>query len=656
MQETFQQIYELMSQGKPEFAEEKIRLILSSNPEDYECLRLLGQSLLAQKKLNDAIDVFQQIVSKYPQLQIAKVELAKAYIKTNNLQLAEKLLTDSLNHNPEQSELWHCLGNLFMEKGDRVNAKQYFANAYVNDPLKDLAKQSLDLLNKRELVTAEKLCRQVLSKNKNHTIALTVLARIAAQSGAVEQAIIIINQSLNYSPYNINFLQLLFQLYSDLAQFDKAIEVAEKLTDIEPENADFWSMLASKLLLLGNYEESISAYQKALTIDPEMCSLYLSLGYAYRFTGNRIDSEKSFLKPIELKKLQGTAYWALADLKTYQFSQKQINELTAFVENSHQDISQRCQAGFALAKACEDNKNYKQAFDYYAKANKLRADVKFQPAVYQKICVELCELYDQEILENQAIKRNCPIPIFIVGLPRSGSTLIEQILASHSQVEGTMELLNMHVIISTINRQGLQQFNKSYPQSIAYFSQQELTSFGNRYLQDTAIVRQGKDYFIDKLPLNYMQVGLIHKILPEAIIIDARRHPMSCGFSAFKQYFGSGYNFSYDLENIAAYYNSYLTVMDHWDKVLPGKVLKVQYEDVIDDAEAEIRKIINHCGLEFEQQCIKFYDNKRTVITASSEQVRQPIYKDGLQQWHHFEQYLRPLKQALGEKTLARFL
>jgi len=357
-----------------------------------------------------------------------------------------------------------------------------------------------------------------------------------------------------------------------------------------------------------------------------------------------------------LNNIQGSAYWALADLKTYQFNQKQINELTAFVENTQHDASQRCQAGFALAKAYEDNKDYQYAFEYYAKANNLRPDVDFQADRYQKISEQLCEHYCHETLKLQADIHNNAIPIFIVGLPRSGSTLIEQILASHSQIEGTMELFNMRILISKINSMGLQQFNKGYPQSIASFSEKELSSFGNRYLEDTSIFRKEKKYFIDKLPLNYMQIGLIHKILPEAIIIDARRHPMSCGFSAFKQYFGSENYFSYNLEDIGAYYNSYLTVMDHWDKVLPGKVLKVQYEDVITDTEVEITKIINHCGIEFEQQCLKFYDNKRSVRTASSEQVRQPIYRSGLQQWHHFEEFLGPLKDTLGEKTLARFI
>jgi hypothetical protein len=260
------------------------------------------------------------------------------------------------------------------------------------------------------------------------------------------------------------------------------------------------------------------------------------------------------------------------------------------------------------------------------------------------------------MLATQAVPQPTgPTPIFIVGMPRAGSTLIEQILASHSQIEGTIELMNLSYVERNIEVGGYHKFNKDYPRSLRGFSPEELNAYGQAYLDDTAIFRESKPFFIDKLPPNFERIGLIHKILPQAIIIDARRHPMDCGFSAYKQHFAGGHGYSYKLEHIGRYFNDYLRLMDHWNDVLPGKVKLVQYENMVRDTETSVRDILAHIGVDFEEVCLRFYENKRAVKTASSEQVRQPIYTESIGRWQTVSEQLKPLTDSLGEETMARF-
>ena len=311
---------------------------------------------------------------------------------------------------------------------------------------------------------------------------------------------------------------------------------------------------------------------------------------------------------------------------------------------------------FGLAKAYEGDKDFNESFAWYKKANDLRPNLNFNQKDHKSFCEGIIEGFDSDTLQNQAIKQDGkPIPIFIIGMPRSGSTLIEQILSSHSKIEGTMELMTLPNLERKMIISGGQNFDKKYPESFKYFNKEQLSDFGQEYLNQTSIYRTDKPYFIDKLPPNFERVGVIHKILPNAIIIDARRHPLACGFSIYKQHFAGGYEFSYDLENIGHYYNSYLSVMDHFNKVLPYRIFLAQYEDTINDLEHMTRRLLSYIKLDFESSCLEFYKNKRPVRTASSEQVRQPIYTQSIEAWKQYENRLEPLKKALGTTTLKRF-
>jgi hypothetical protein len=342
-------------------------------------------------------------------------------------------------------------------------------------------------------------------------------------------------------------------------------------------------------------------------------------------------------------------------MKTWRFRDDDLPLMREIVEDESVKPEQRAQAAFALGKALEDRQQYDEAFAAYRAGNELRPGVSFDPDVQRQGMAEIKLAFDREALRTRAapLPRG-PTPVFIVGLPRSGSTLIEQILASHSAIEGTMELAALPNLVRRVSIEGGKR-NLRYPASMAVFDRAELAGWGQAYLDDTAMYRTNKRLFIDKLPTNFDKVGLIHMILPQAVIIDARRHPLACGFSCYKQHFAGGHPFSYDLAHIGHYYNAYLDLMDHWDAVLPGKVLCVRYESVVSDTERAVRRLLTHCGVGFENACLRFFENRRPVRTASSEQVRQPIYRKGVGQWRHFERHLQPLIDSLGQRTLARF-
>ena len=344
----------------------------------------------------------------------------------------------------------------------------------------------------------------------------------------------------------------------------------------------------------------------------------------------------------------GEAYWSLANLKTYNFSDEEIKLME--LQITKEDLLEREKVHFlfALGKAYEDRKDYKKSFNYYDQGNDLnRGRSTYDPKAVEAISQRILNFFDEDLIKN---KNNwghtASDPIFIVGLPRSGSTLIEQILSSHSKVEGTMELPNILNMARELGTGTKDQTN--YPEVLSKLSKNEIESLGKKYLSETKFIRSSLPIFIDKMPNNFSHIGLIHLILPNAKIIDARRNPLDTCFSCYKQLFARGQMFTYDLNEIARYYVNYIKLMDHWDEVLPGKVHKVAYEDMVQNQEQETRKLLNYCNLPFEEQCLKFYETKRAVKTASSEQVRQPIYERSLQLWKHYEEYLDQLKLGLS--------
>ena len=657
MQTIIQNISMLLSQGKAVKAEQELRSLLLSHPKNEDVQAMLGHSLMMQNKAKEAILVFQQLTKQVPRSANAYSELASALLSIGHYKDAEQAFKKSVTLDPQYSDAWHFLGNLLMQRGEISEAQQCFIQAERNDPFRQGFTNIQQALQKQEYFLAEQAAREILKLHPNHPQALHTLAKLAEQVKAYEEAVKILTLALKYSPYHVSLWELIAKNFAHLGLFDQAINAANKVVKYNPDSASSFMLLATELANAGKFTESLHALDQAIALSPNIANMHIQRGHVLKTLGRRGECEQAYQNSLALDKINGTAYWALADLKSYRFSDTEQADITALFNNSKAPKSQAAQAGFALAKHCEDNKDYNEAFNYYQQANKLRPNTVYQAKEYQQSCAIVQQHFSKDILTKQAISKtnkSQATPIFIVGLTRSGSTLIEQILASHTQVEGTMELYSLPRVVRKIELLAKNRGTR-YPDVMATLSADELDTFGQSYLQETKTFRTDKPYFIDKMPPNFHNVGLINMILPKAIIIDARRHPLSTGFSNFKQHFARGYDFSYDLNNIGHYYNCYLSLMDYWDVVLPSKVHRVQYENMVQDTENQIRALLSHCGIEFEQSCLDFHKNKRAVRTASSEQVRQPINNKGMQQWRNFEEHLTPLKQALGEKTLLRF-
>ena len=402
---------------------------------------------------------------------------------------------------------------------------------------------------------------------------------------------------------------------------------------------------------MGEHGRAIAIYQALCNDFPTAWDPPLWLGHALKTVGRTADAIEAYRAAAAARPDFGDAYWSLANLKTYRFTDAEVEAMQVQEAHPETQTVDRYHLAFALAKALEDRGDYQSAFQAYARGNALkRAESRYRPEVFETNTRLQKEVCTRDFFEARAgFGDPSPDPIFILGLPRAGSTLLEQILASHSQVEGTQELADIQRIVLELQGRDPDQNNPLYPAALTEISPDAALALGQRYLRDTLAYRSGKPYFIDKMPNNFRHIGLIQLILPNAKIIDARREPMACCFSNFKQLFAQGQEFTYSLEDIGRYYRTYLDLMRHWDEVLPGRVLRVQHEDVVDNLEGEVRRILDYCGLPFEAACVNFHQTARSVRTPSSEQVRQPIFRDGLDAWTHFAPWLQELKRALGD-------
>ena len=509
------------------------------------------------------------------------------------------------------------------------------------------------------LENAEKMARSMIARHPGHPRGSFMLAHLASRAGAHEECTKILRYALQHHPANAMLRKTLIQNLERLGEFILAVDEAEGLVKLDSDYRN-WILLSKVYGHIGSYEKQLSAAEEAAkkieNNTKELGKVDLLRGHALKILGRRSESEQAYHDCIIRTPGNGAGWWGLADFKDYTFNQNDKLSMQKIIENKSHNPSQRCQAAFALAKAFESDNEFNESFSWYKKANNLRPNLNFNQKDHKKFCERIIDGFDSDTLKNQAEKQdNMPTPIFIIGMPRSGSTLIEQILSSHSQIEGTMELMTLPNLERKIIISGGQNFDKKYPESFRYFNEEQLADFGREYLNHTSVYRSDKPYFIDKLPPNFERVGLIHKILPNAIIIDARRHPMACGFSIYKQHFAGGHEYSYNLENIGYYYNSYLEVMDHFNDALNDRIFLMQYEENVRDTETMTRQLLDYIELDFEQACLEFYKNKRAVRTASSEQVRQPIYTKSISAWKKYERNLEPLKQTLGTKTLKRF-
>jgi tetratricopeptide (TPR) repeat protein len=515
----------------------------------------------------------------------------------------------------------------------------------------------MDLISQGRLLKAEDLCRAFLRQQPKHVEAMRLLAEIATRFGVLDDAEVLLRHAVEFAPEDNRLRVDYVQVLRRRQRFDEALEQTQLLLEREPDNPRYRSLHAVECMQTGDFDAALDHFDRVLDRVPNDPATLTSRGHALKTAGRYQDAVGSYRAALDAVPQHGEAYYSLANLKVYRFEDAELGAMRTQENNVNLSQMDRVYLSFALGKAYEDREDYAQAFHYYARGNALKkAQSRYDAEQIHEDLQAQQRVCSRELFDAHA-GAGCPAPdpIFIVGLPRAGSTLIEQILSSHSQVDGTMELPHILSLSHRLRRARREGKGSGYPDVLAELDAEELRHHGEQFIADTRIHRQGAPFFTDKMPNNFRHIGLIRLILPNAKIIDARRHPMSCCFSAFKQLFAEGQEFSYSLDDLGRYYRDYVALMDHWDAVLPGFVLRVQHEDVVADLEGQVRRLLDFCGLPFEEACLRYHETERSVRTPSSEQVRQPIFTSALEQWRHFEGYLQPLVDALGPDLLARY-
>ncbi|MFI4906783.1 MAG: tetratricopeptide repeat-containing sulfotransferase family protein [Steroidobacterales bacterium] len=641
--------------GQAAAAEKWLRALEAESPGEVNCLWLLGVALLEQSRIEDSVAMLERALQSAPGFAEARVDLARAWRRAGRAAQAREEVRRVLEELPHHHRAWLAYGDVLVDLGQYDDARIAFERARLTDPERVHIEEATAALLGSDRRRSEELFRVVLRRDPSHAAALCGLAAVSLAADVPHDAERLLRHALRQSEHLPLAYRGLAPALLGLGRLTEAEAATRYLARIEPKSPQTWVTAAGVAIRLMRQTEAIDAYERALQLRPQEVGLRMSIGHLQKTLGQRADSEASYKAALAMDPGRAEAYWSLADLKNYAFSDEEIAAMQRLTDSDPRGPSNEAQLDFALGKAFEQRRRYREAFAYYARGAELRRrEAPFDIAQFERRCERIRAFFDAAFF---AAHRNggdsSRAPIFIVGLPRSGSTLVEQILASHSAVEGTMELLNVLNIVREFD--DMAPGRNGYPQAVGSAAPERFTELGRRYVEQTApLLRLDRQRFTDKLPNNFSHIGLIHAILPHATVIDARRHPMDACFSTFKQYFAEGQNFSYDLEDLGRYYRCYLALMDHWDAVLPGKVLHVRYEELVRSPEAGIRRLLGHCGLDFEPGCLAFHETRRAVRTASAEQVRQPIYTSAVGHWRHFEKELEPLRRALGD-CLARF-
>jgi len=598
----------LMKQNRASEAEEQLRFALTLRPDFPQLHEDLGSALAMQANYDEAIPAFERAIELQPALPLAQRKLGQALIAAGRGEEADEALRDYIDKDPERAAIISGVELLRIGKTD----------------------QATDVF------------RDVLKKNPNSVNAMNQLAVVYWQEkkrpGDAEA---LLRRATEIAPDFGRALITLGALLMDMNKYLEAISIYEKVTRLEPNNAEAWSGLGNSYGRAMYPEKAAKAFEKSLAINDSRPAVLSAYAWELKTIGDQVGALKAYRKAVSVRPSFGPAYWSMANLKIFKFEDQEIDDMLQQV--GHDDLTdvEDIHFRFALGKAMEDRKDYESAWHYYHTGNQnQRLIVEHEPLEFEKRQASIRAVFDEELLSERAgAGFDAPDPIFIVGLPRSGSTLVEQILASHSQVEGTSELPILARIVQSIGRYRTDGI--AYPEAVRDLRDKDLRAYGKQYMDESRRYREtDKPLFTDKLPNNYPMLGFVQLILPNAKFINARRHPFDSCLGSYKQLFGHGQNFTYDMLDLAHYYQQYDATMKHWHKVLPGRVLDVHYEETVTDLEAQVRHILDHCGLPFEEGCLRYHETDRAVKTASSEQVRQPIYTSALGKWRRYEEYL----------------
>ena len=646
----------LLQGGRIEDAASVCRKLLRTEPQNGDALYTLAVARRLQKQFDEALALGRDLIALDPANGRAYQELAHCLRDRGDLAGALSAYQEAVARNNALLGSWQMLVRLHSQAGRETPAE--FTEAQI-EYLSSLPPQLLSvasLIQEGKMYKAEQLCRHFLQTNGHNVEGMRLLAQIGMSFNVHDEAEFLLESAVEFEPDNAGARFDYVGALQKRQKFAEALEQAALLREKDPDNPQADMLYANQNLAVGNFDEALRIYRQRAKEAPNNPGIHLTLGHALKTTGQQREAIDAYTAAYRVKPDFGDAYWSLANLKTYTFDEAQIASMREREAASATQLNDRYHLCFALGKALEDHRQYDESFAYYERGNRLkREEVGYD---WRRITAEIdrqIEHCTPQLFAGKAGSgHQATDPIFILGLPRAGSTLLEQILASHSRVEGTMELPNILALAHKLGGRRRIDEEPEYPANLAELSREELTEFGEAFIRDTQIHRKaGTPLFIDKMPNNFRHIGLIHLILPNAKIIDARRSAMGCCFSGFKQLFAEGQEFTYGLEEVGHYYSDYVRLMDHWDAVLPGKVLQVRYEEVVADLETEVRCLLDFCALPFEEACLNFHATDRAVRTASSEQVRQPIYQSGVDQWKNYSPWLDPLRRVLGPQLSA---
>ncbi len=630
--------------------------LLGEDPANLEALYMSAVCYRYSRRFDAALEVLRQLKALAPDHGRAHQEEGHNYRDAGRPDAALLAYTRATHFNPALVAAWRGQLDILLSKDMQQQAEQVQQEIARLHELPRPLLGVMDLISQGRLLKAEEIVRRFLQKVPHHVAAMRLLADIGMRLGVLDDAEFLLEAALRFEPDNVPARIDYIQALRKRQKFHEALAQATTLLDSDPDNLKLRSIYAVECMQTGKYDAALQAFDEILKEVPRDPVTLTSRGHALKTRGRYDAAVDSYRAALASQPQYGEAYYSLANLKVYSFGDDELRQMRAQDKSADLSHMDRVYLNFALGKAYEDRSDYDAAFDHYARGNALKKcqsrysadDMSKDLEAQHRVCTSTF------FEDRKGTGYDAPDPIFIVGLPRAGSTLLEQILSSHSQIDGTLELPNILSLSQSLRRQARKD-GTTYPDNLADLTPEELAAIGRTYIDETRVHREQAPLFIDKMPNNFRHLGLIKLILPNARVIDARRHPMACCFSAWKQLFAEGQEFSYDLADIGRYYSDYVRLMAHWDEVLPGFVLRVAHEDVVDDLEGQLRRMLEFCGLPFEDSCLEFHQTERNIRTPSSEQVRQPIYRGGLEVWRNFASRLSPLRDALGRDVSDQF-
>jgi tetratricopeptide (TPR) repeat protein len=627
---------------------------LASQPNHFECLYLAAVCSRYLKNYKDSQNYLDRLLRVNPDMGRAYQELGHLNRINGKMRSAIAYYRQACELNPALIASWKYLFQYYKKNKNKQAAAHAEEQVKKLQSIPNILLYISQILNEGKLAIAEEKCREFLKKNPTNTYAMSLLADIADRLGHFDDTEILLENAVKFKPEDGELRMKYALILRKKQKFKETMEQVNILCEKFPNNLSYQAHRASEVMQNGDHEKAVKLFNSIIKKSPHNYNALTSKGHALKTLGKTDQAIYCYKSAYKKKPDHGDAFYSLANLKTYTFTENESNRMREQLERVDLTLKDKVYFHFALAQACEVAGNFDEAFTNLQKGNEIK-NKQSNYSIQQmddelQAQIDICNETFFDSMGSGGCETNAPI--FILGLPRAGSTLIEQILASHSMIDGTLELPNILSIAQNLRGDDIYGKKGNYPKSMQLLSQEQRLDLGNNFINDTKIHRKDAPRFTDKMPNNFRHIGLIHLIMPNAKIIDARRYPLDCCFSMFKQLFAQGQEFTYGLVEAASYYNSYVKLMNHWDKVLPNKVLRVNNEDVVDDLEGEVARLLEFLELPFEESCVRFYETDRLVRTPSSEQVRKPVNKSGMGRWKPYAKNLGALVDNLDNNLL----